>query len=313
MSHAARKMEALASWAVLLSRSALTAGTRGMSSTSASSKTAMIKQLREKSGAPITDVKKFLDASGWDADKAYDELRKKGLAAIAKKANRQASEGLVGLARSADASAAAVVEINSETDFVARNDMFQRLVGQAAQAALGLKPKSGGAQYELDVDESLAPGLGRIASVVVLEPKSKDDCAKLSSSSAVKDLGEGVAMHAAGLRPIYLDRQSVPAEALEKERGILMQQAAASGKPEAMVAKMTEGRLVKYYEENCLLEQKYLMDDSVRVKAMVDRVGKAEGLGLTLPAFLRVQCGEGIEVQKADFATEVESLVKGSS
>lgn len=312
------------------------------------------------------EMQASLVASGWDLDKAYDVLRQKGLAAAAKKASRHASQGLVGLAASAAGASApvvAVVEINSETDFVARGDLFRGLVSQAAAAALAQAQAQAGPapqQHQQQLDEaqlsalllpggstvgaacaevaatvrenikprrafllrgppgsvagtylhmSPAPGLGSIAAAVLLQPEQPGAALPASGVAEAAELAQGVAMHAAGMRPLYLDRADVPAEALQRERQVLSAQASGSGKPEAVVAKMVEGRLSKYYEDVCLLEQKYLLDDAVKVRAAVSKLSKQLASPLRVAAFLRVQCGEGLDtVDKADFATEVASL-----
>ena len=156
---------------------------------------------------------------------------------------------------------------------------------------------------------SPSTGLGNIASVVLLQPAGP---LNQQQEAKVAELAYGLAMHAAGLKPLYLDRDSVPPDALDKERSILMDQAqgTAKGKTPAILAKMVEGRLVKYYEETCLLDQKYLLDDSMSIRSCVSKLSKEVGQTLTLSAFLRVKCGEGLEPQdhKADFAEEVSRM-----
>ncbi|KAG1674937.1 hypothetical protein FOA52_014730 [Chlamydomonas sp. UWO 241] len=275
---------------------------------------ALIKALREKSGAPISDVKACLEASEWDTDRAYDALRKKGLAAAAKKASRHAKEGLVGVAVSDDAAAGpalAVVEINSETDFVARSDVFRSLVVSVAAAALSLRGTAATTTGSAAAVAAAATGLDEGALLLARVPGGGASVADACAEVAIKvaELGAGIAMHGAGMRPICLSRSQVAPEALDRERAVLTEQAAGSGKPAAVIAKMVEGRLSKFYEDNCLLEQKYLLDDSVKVQGAVDRLGKQLGSLLQVDCFLRVQCGEGLEATaKADFADEVAKM-----
>lgn len=286
------------------------------------------------------------------SDKAAQELRKKGVAAASKKASRRAAEGLVGIATAPEA--AAVVEINSETDFVARNAQFHQLVSSAAAAALRLDgvpngdiplaalesaavdggssvaeavaEVAGGVRENIQLRRGLrmavpdgrsgvighylhgaaAPGLGRIASLVLLESSSTGDLGK-----PVQELAHKLAMHVVGALPKYLDSGSVPASALDAERALLREQAQRSGKPDAIIAKMVEGRLRKFYEEVCLLEQKFILDDSSTVAQVVAETGKAAGVDLKLTAFARMQVGEGIEDEgKKDFAAEVAETLK---
>lgn len=296
---------------------------------------ALVKDLREKTGAGMMDCKKALGETGGDVEGAVDWLRKKGLAAAAKKAGRVAAEGLVGVA--AEGTKGAVVEINSETDFVARNDKFQGFVTAAAKLALATGDdvealKS--AQYpgagksvadelttlvatigenmsvrrakRLEVKQgvvasyvhnALVPGLGKIGVLVALE--SAGDAAKLNA------LGRQVAMHIAAANPQSLDVSSLDPALLERERNVLADQARASGKPENIIEKMLEGRLRKYYEEVVLLEQVYVVDGETRVKDVVANAAKDIGAPVALIGFARFQLGEGIEKAESDFAAEV--------
>ena len=300
---------------------------------------AMIKELRERSGAPVKDVKAALEEGGWDMDLAFQALRKKGLAAAAKKGGRAAEEGLVGIASGPGASA--LVEINCETDFVARNEKFQSLLTAAAQAVLAsedvsladsvthelpaevastLKVESGPTiseavaevggtvrenvqfcrAFKLQTDcgvissylhTSPAAGLGRIGAMVVLEAA---DGSPLEGDTAdkVQELGKKLAMHVTAVKPLFLDRDSVSPEALEAEKKLLTEQAAASGKPANIIEKMVTGRLSKFYEEFCLVDQKFVMDDSMKVSALLKAAGKDIGKELKLVSFLRAQVGE---------------------
>ena len=291
---------------------------------------AMVRDLREKTGAGMMDCKKALSETNGDADAAVDWLRKKGLSAAAKKSGRVAAEGLIGVA-SGD-KAAALVEVNAETDFVSRHELFQAFVEQAAKLALetgddveALRaaqypgaghsvgeeltrliatigenmsirrasrlqvPQGAVATY---VHNAVRPGLGKIGVLVAVEGASELD--------ALETLGRQVGMHVAASRPEALDTSAVDPAALEREKAVLREQAAGSGKPENIIEKMVEGRIRKYYEEVVLLEQVWVHDGESRVKAV------AQKAGVKLTGFTRFQLGEGIDKpQGADFASEV--------
>jgi elongation factor Ts len=301
---------------------------------------ALVKELREKTGAGMMDCKRALAETKGDLEQAVDWLRKKGLAAAAKKAGRVASEGLVGVATGDHAGA--LVEVNAETDFVARNESFQAFVRAVAQIALEkgddiekIKaapfPGSGRSVGEelthmiatigenmtlrrakrlavknghvaAYMHAALAPGLGRIGVLVALESTGAPD--------RIAPHGRNLAMHVAASNPLFLDAASVDPKALERERAILKEQARASGKPDAIIDKMVEGRLKKYYEEVALLEQIYVVDGESRVAKVVEAMAKEAGAPLKLAGFARFALGEGIEKESADFAAEVAAAVK---
>jgi len=300
---------------------------------------ALVKELREKSGAGMMDCKRALSENGGDIEAAVDWLRKKGLAAAAKKAGRVAAEGLIGVA--ADGTAGAMVEVNSETDFVARNDAFQEYVRNVTKAAIAsgedveklktasyagggtvadaltaliakigenmslrrasvLKVSAGAvATY---VHSAAAPGLGKIGVLVALESTGDRD--------ALTALGKQIAMHIAATNPQALDISSVDPAALAREKTILTEQASTSGKPAAVIEKMVEGRVRKYYEETVLLEQVYVVDGESRVKDVVAKAAKDLGVPVKLAAFRRFALGEGIEKKEQDFAAEVAAQLK---
>ncbi len=301
---------------------------------------ALVKELRDKTGAGMMDCKRALGDSGGDIEAAVDWLRKKGLAAAAKKSGRVAAEGLVGVA-TRDL-AGAVVEVNSETDFVARNELFQAFVRAVGVLALGtagdveaLKeapyPGTGrsvaGELTELVgrigenlvlrraqrlvvtrgvvasyMHNSLAPGLGKIGVLVGLE--------SAAAGEALAALGRQLAMHVAAANPLYLDIAAVPAAALERERAVLREQAKASAKTEAIVEKMVEGRLRKFYEETVLLEQIFVIDGERRVGKVIEAAAKEAGAPIRVAGFVRFALGEGIERPSTDFAAEVGAQVK---
>jgi elongation factor Ts len=289
---------------------------------------ALVKDLREKTGAGMMDCKKALVENGGDIETAIDWLRKKGLAAAAKKSGRVAAEGLVAVASAPNK--AAMVEINAETDFVARNETFQDFVAGVAKIALDVgedleaiaaAPYGEGrtvaeqlthlvatigenmslrrakvltvsqgavATY---VHSALKPGLGKIGVLAAIEGAGE--------LAVLEALGRQVGMHVAATRPDALDTDAVDPAALDRERAVLTEQARASGKPDAIIEKMVEGRIRKYYEEVVLLEQVWVHDGESRVRAVVKKAGVA------LTGFARFQLGEGIEKPKDDFAAEV--------
>jgi elongation factor Ts len=293
---------------------------------------ALVKELREISGAGMMDCKKALVETGGNLEEASDWLRKKGLAAAAKKAGRVAAEGLVGAV--ADGTRGALVEVNCETDFVARNENFQGYVAAVTKLALGaadveaLKtqklPGEGHSVAEkltqlvatigenmqlrrtakLSVSDgvvaayvhtAVAPGLGKIGVLVALE--SSGDKAKLAA------LGKQVAMQVAAATPLALTIDAVDPAAVERERSIVAEQAKASGKPAEIVSKMVEGGLRKYYESAVLLEQLWVMDDTKsRVKQVIEKAGKELGAPVKITGFVRFALGEGIDKGAADAA-----------
>lgn len=294
---------------------------------------ALVKELREKTGAGMMDCKKALSETGGDLEAAIDWLRKKGLSAAAKKAGRVAAEGLVGV--HAEGNRGAIVEVNAETDFVGRNETFQAFVETCAKLSLDAKgdvealkamafPGSGRTVADelthliatigenmsirrcavLEVEKgivasyvhaALKPGIGRIGVLVALggEP-----------GEVLLALGRQVGMHVAAAQPQALDITSVDPASLVREKAVLTEQARASGKPEAIIEKMVEGRVRKFYEEVVLLEQVWVHDGESRVKAVVQKAGA------TLTGFARYQLGEGIEKQASDFAAEVAAAAR---
>lgn len=290
---------------------------------------ALVKDLREKTGAGMMDCKKALTETDGDLEGAIDWLRKKGLAAAAKKSGRVAAEGLVGVASAPGK--AAVVEVNAETDFVARNETFQGFVETVARIALEVGdsidainaapfPDTGRTVAEelthliatigenmnlrrakvLTVPQgvvatymhsALRPGLGKIGVLAAVQADGE--------IAALETLGRQVGMHVAAARPEALDIDAVDPAALEREKVVLTEQARVSGKPENIIAKMVEGRIRKYYEEVVLLEQVWVHDGESRVRAVAKKAGVA------LTGFARFQLGEGIEKPKDDFAAEV--------
>ena len=299
----------------------------------------LVKELREKTGAGMMDCKTALTESDADMDAAVDWLRKKGLAAAVKKAGRIAAEGLV--AAVADGKCGAVVEINAETDFVGRNEEFQGFV--AAVTALALQGSTGiaeladspmgdgktvgaamtdliariGENISLRRAETLSvengaigsyvhnavvPGLGRIAVLVGLE--SSGDPERLGA------FAKQLAMHVAAANPQWTSIDDVDAAALERERGVLGEQARASGRPENIIEKMVEGRLRKFFEESVLIEQTFVIDGETKVAKAVEALAGEIGAPIVVKGFVRFALGEGIERKQEDFAAEVAATLQ---
>jgi elongation factor Ts len=304
---------------------------------------ALVKQLRDRTGAGMMDCKRALTDSAGEIESAVDWLRKKGLAAAAKKAGRLAAEGLVGLA--AGDRVAALVEVNSETDFVARNEAFQDFVRGVAGVALAQRgdlaavtaaefPNSGrtvadelthmaatigenmqirrAAAIQVDdgvvgsyVHGQVAPGLGRIGVIVGLE--STADPEKLAA------LGKQLAMHVTAAAPQAVSVDDLDPAAVAREREVLREQARASGKPDEIVDKMVEGRLRKFYEDVVLLQQTYVIDleNEVKVGKAIEAAAKDLGAAIKVTGFRRFALGEGIEKDPKDFAAEVAGQLGG--
>lgn len=287
---------------------------------------ALVKDLRERTGAGMMDCKKALVSCEGDMDKAIDFLREKGLAAAAKKAGRIAAEGVVGSYLSADAKVGVIVEVNCETDFVAKTDNFKALVAQIAEFVAKSNPA--------DVDALLK---GEIEAGKTVEALVTEAVAKIGEKINVRrfaryetegmvaayihgggkigvlvnmkggnaDLGKDVAMQVAAANPGYLKRDEVPTEVLEHEKSVLAEQARNEGKPEKIIEKMVIGRIQKYYKEVCLVDQEFVKDPDQTISKLL-AANNAEVL-----AFTRFQMGEGLEKRNDDFAAEVMAQVKG--
>jgi elongation factor Ts len=284
----------------------------------------MVKELREKTGVGMMDCKAALNETSGDMEAAVDWLRTKGLAKAAKKAGRVAAEGLIAVAGSGNR--AAIVELNSETDFVSRNDQFQALVKAVAEAALATDGKlesvlkaslKGGSTVESAITDAvatigenmtlrrtavvivdkgvvasyvhaaIAPGLGKIG--VLVGMKSDGDAGKLAA------LGRQVAMHVAAAAPLAVDADRLDQETVQRERAIFAEQARESGKPEAIVEKMVEGRLRKFYEEATLMKQAFVMDSERTVETVLKDAAKDVGGPVTVTDFVAFRLGEGIQ------------------
>jgi elongation factor Ts len=295
---------------------------------------ATVKELRERTGAGMMDCKKALAETNGEMEAAIDWLRAKGLAAAAKKAGRTAAEGLVGV--TVEGKRGAVVEVNSETDFVAKNEIFQDFVRNVAKLALekgtdiealgaAEYPEGGTVQEKLTdniakigenqslrraaivevnqgavvsyVHNQVAPGLGKIGVLVALE--------SAAPAETLQALGKQLAMHVAAAHPLALTAEELPEALIERERGIALEKAKESGKPQNIVEKMVEGGLAKFRKENALTSQLFVMDGKTPVAEVVASAAKDAGTGIELKGFVRFQLGEGIEKKQDDFAAEV--------
>ena len=294
-----------------------------------------VKTLRERTGAGMMDCKKALDETGGDMEAAVDLLRTKGLAAVAKKSSRTAAEGLVGVAVSGTRGVA--VEVNSETDFVAKNDQFQDFVRKTTEVALGaaaddveaLKaaayPDGGSVSDKLTnnvatigenqqvrrmktvavssglvvpyMHNAAAPMLGKIGVLVALESEAGAD--------VLEPLGKQIAMHIAAAFPLALSAESLDADMMARERKIAAEKASESGKPAEVQAKMVDGAVAKFAKDNALLSQLFVMDNKTPIAQVVEAAAKAAGVKIVLSDYVRFQLGEGIEKVETDFAAEV--------
>ncbi|MBE0577463.1 MAG: elongation factor Ts [Desulfuromonadales bacterium] len=297
----------------------------------------MVGDLRAKTGAGMMDCKKALSEAEGDMEQAIDLLRKKGLSAAAKKSGRVAAEGMI--AAAGNDKSGALVEVNSETDFVAKNDLFQAFVNGVADVVLNQNPADVEALKALDF-----PGSGRNVAdelshqiATIGENMNVRRFARLESSSGVtasyihgagkigvlvqldsdkhadprvSETARLLAMHVAAANPQYLNRKDVPAEVVEREKDIMRAKALESGKPENIVDKIIEGQVNKFFGETCLLEQVYVIDTDQKVGKVVESLAKEIGGEVTLSAYVRFQLGEGIEKKEDDFAAEVASMTK---
>lgn len=300
----------------------------------------LVKELREKSGAGMMDCKKALAENKGDVEAAMDYLRKKGLASAAKKSSRAAAEGLVSV--QSDGKNAVIIELNAETDFVARNDQFQKLLDGATDISLKNKLKTveelkaatvdgktveatltdliasigenmnlrrmqllsvGSGVVATYVHNALSPGRGKIGVLVALE--STGDAEKLNT------LGRQLAMHIAAARPEALDVEGLDKDMIARERAIHADKATQSGKPADIVEKMVEGSMRKYYEQVVLTQQTFIIDGESKISAVIEKASKDLGAPVKLAGYVRFELGEGVEKKQDDFAAEVAKMATG--
>ncbi len=287
----------------------------------------MVKELREKTGAGMMDCKKALTETDGDMDKAIDYLREKGIAKAAKKADRIAAEGSTHI--EVDGNTAVLLEVNSETDFVAKNDQFKNLLKELGTHLLSQKPANleEAMQQKLHgegetLEEFISSNIAKIGEKLslrrfaILEKGDNDafgaylhmggriGALTLLEGTTDEELAKDIAMHAAAVNPKYVSRDQVSEEEVNHEREVLKQQALNEGKPEKIVEKMVEGRLGKFFEEICLLDQSFIKDPDQKVKKYV------ESKGASVKSFVRYEVGEGIEKRVENFADEVMSQIK---
>lgn len=299
----------------------------------------MVKQLRETTGAGMMDAKAALVENNGDMEASVDWLRKKGLSKAEKKSSRTAAEGLVAIQTAG--TSAVVVEVNSETDFVARNEEFQNFVKDVAAKAATVADRDALLSADLNgksvsenltdkiakigehmtirrmeklsvndgvvvgyVHNAVAPNLGKIGVLIALE--STGDKAKLEA------LGKQIAMHTAAAFPKFLTREQVDASTLEREKNVLREQAIQEGKKPDIVEKMLEGRIRKFYEEIVLLEQDFVMDPDTKINKLLENSAKDVGAPIALVGYSRIQLGEGIEKEEVDFAAEVAATARSA-
>ncbi|MBI5940712.1 MAG: elongation factor Ts [Caulobacterales bacterium] len=305
---------------------------------------ALVKDLREKTGVGMMDCKRALVENDGDMNASIDWLRAKGLSKAAKKADRAAAEGLVAIATRNDGKGmtAAAIELNAETDFVARNELFQYAARATARAALDVdgveaitaaKTADGevigdmvtqliatigenmmvrrSARFVVAqgaigayVHNAVAPELGKIAVLVAIEGAG--------DQAAIMELGRKIAMHVAATNPMSLSTDDLDQANVERERAVFTEQALASGKPESVVEKMVEGRIRKFYEEVVLLKQAFVMNPDQTIEQLVEASGKELGSPLKVQGFVRLALGEGVEKEVTDFAAEVASMTGGN-
>lgn len=300
-----------------------------------------VKELRERTGAGMMDCKNALNETDGNVEAAVDLLRTKGLAAAQKKSSRTAAEGLVGVA--VDGTKGVAVEINSETDFVAKNEQFQEFVSDVTKVALNLGKDDvvalaaadypGGETVQEKLTNNIAtigenqairrmqtvevsqgmvvpyihnavtPTMGKIGVLVALESSA--------SADVLEPLGKQIAMHIAAAFPLALNADGLDQDLLERERAIAKEKASESGKPENIVEKMVDGAMAKFAKENALLSQIFVMDNKTPIAQVVEQAGKAAGTEIKLTQYVRFQLGEGIEKKEEDFAAEVAATLKG--
>lgn len=305
--------------------------------------TDLIKKLRENTGCGMSDCNKALKENNNDYEKSIEWLRKKGLSSAAKKSSRVTAEGVIGIDN--DGKKATILEVNSETDFVARNDKFQELVRNLLKIALTIEENDTkkfaenlknskcekcnelvsnivanavatigenlqvrrGKTIKVDkglivsyIHTAIAPNLGKIGVLVALKSEAASD--------KLEELGKGIAMHIAATKPEFLKESDVPSSKIDSEKEIARELAKKSGKPDNIVEKMVEGRVKKFYEENVLLNQAYIMDNNKKISDILKDFEKETGKPIEIQEYIFFVLGEGIEKQSCDFATEVASM-----
>lgn len=297
-----------------------------------------VKELREKTGCGMMDCKKALTASDGDMDKALDFLREKGLAAATKKAGRIAAEGVAYAATSADGKVGVAIEVNAETDFVAKNASFNEFVETCAKTVMEQNPadvetllacKASGSDETVDeilkekiltIGENIKVrrfqrAQGHVASYIHAGGKicvlvTFDTADEVAAKPGFEEFGKNIGMQIAAMNPQYLDEAHVPADVVEHEKKIAAEQAAASGKPANVIEKMVVGKVKKTLKEICLVDQEYVKEGKQSVKQYTDSVAKELGGKIAITGFVRFEKGEGLEKRQDNFAEEIASMMK---
>ena len=286
-----------------------------------------VMDLRKKTGAGVADCKKALTETDGDMEKAVDYLREKGIATAAKKASRIAAEGIV--AAKIDGNVGALVEVNCETDFVAKGDQYKEFVNGVVEYVVANDVADADALIAAKSEETIA-ATAKIGEKIAIRRFAKYETANGVVESYIhmggkvgvlvevegctcngaRELAHDVALQIAAAKPLYLNASEVPAEVLEHEKEILKAQALNEGKPAAIVDRMVEGRVKKYYDEFCLLNQAFVKDPSLTIEKLVKNAGDKMGKTLSIKRFTRFEMGEGLEKRNDDFAAEVEAQMK---
>jgi elongation factor Ts len=286
-----------------------------------------VKDLREKTGVGMMEAKKALEETGGDFEKAVDLLRKKGLSAAAKKSARVAAEGMIASTIQADGKIGVMIEVNSETDFVAKNGDFQHFAKGLAELVAAKKPADIAALSRLSIGSDTVEArrntlIQKIGENIAIR---RFECYETSGRIAIylhgtrigvmvdytggdEQLGKDMAMHIAAANPQFLNRETIPSDVLDRERAVYEAQAKESGKPAAIIGKMVEGKLEKFYSEACLMDQVFIKDLDGKLK--IRDCLKNAGGNIVLNRFVRYQLGEGIEKKKENFADEVAAQLK---
>jgi elongation factor Ts len=286
-----------------------------------------VKDLREKTGVGMMEAKKALEEAGGDFEKAVDILRKKGLSAAAKKSARVASEGMIASSVSGAGKTGALIEVNSETDFVAKNEEFQKFAKGLAELVASVKPADVAALSSLEIGgenveakrNALVQKIGEniaIRRFVTFETSGRIAVylhgnkigVMVDYSGGDEQLGKDLAMHIAAASPQFVGRETIPSDVLDRERAVYEAQAKESGKPAAVIGKIIEGKLEKFYTDTCLVDQVYIKDPDGKLR--IKDVLKKAGPNVLVNRFVRYQLGEGIEKKKEDFAAEVAAQLK---
>ncbi len=286
-----------------------------------------VKDLREKTGVGMMEAKKALEEAGGDFEKAVDILRKKGLSAAAKKSARVAAEGMIASSVRDNSKTGVLIEVNSETDFVAKNEEFQKFARGLAEVVATRKPSDVAALSQLTIDDenvearrnALVQKIGENIAIrrfvryetagrIAVYLHGNKIGVMVDCAGCDEQLGKDLAMHIAAANPLYLSRDTVPSDALARERSVYEAQAKETGKPAAVISKIVDGKMEKFYGDTCLMEQVYIKDPDGKLK--IKDLLKKSGGNIVINNFVRYQLGEGIEKKKEDFAAEVAAQLK---